>query len=296
MADGWREAARVALLRLRGPSGWGERAGAPPRVEPTALAGLGLLADGHGSDEALRRSADWLAGLQQPDGPLGISPGLAAPHWTTPHAILFWAALGRCDAPRDRAVRWLLGQRGIATADPMGVFGHDTSLIGWPWVEDTHSWLEPTALAVLALRRQGLGDHARTREGLQLIRNRAIRTGGWNYGNSTVLGRTLRPQPGPTGLALLALAGIDRPSPAVGRAIAYLQATLPEVRSAPSLCWGLLGLRAWGRRPAEAGSWLAEAHALAHHRGDSASRLALLLLAASDRALGVLGMDAADSA
>ena len=33
--------------------------------------------------------------------------------------------------------------------------GHDSTLIGWPWVEGTHSWIEPTAWAVLALKSVG---------------------------------------------------------------------------------------------------------------------------------------------
>src|SRR5262249_10379671 len=149
------------------------------------------------------------------------------------------------------------------TPENRGVIGHDTSLIGWPWVEGTHSWLEPTALAILALAGEGLGDHPRVRDGVRLILDRAIPSGGWNYGNKAVFGRMLRPQPGPTGMALLALAGRagGQASPAVTRALDYLRGTLPAVRAAVSLGWGVLGLRAAGACPAQAQSWLAEAYA-----------------------------------
>ena len=109
-------------------------------------------------------------------------------------------------------MRWLLDQGGVAIpnlAAPERTVGHDTAIVGWPWVADTHSWLEPTAVAILALRREGKVDHPRVREGLRLIRDRAIPTGGWNYGNNIAFGRDLRPQPAPTGIALLALAGIE---------------------------------------------------------------------------------------
>ena len=57
------------------------------------------------------------------------------------------------------------------------MLGHDPTLTGWPWVGGTHSWVEPTSLAVLALRREGLGKHPRVEEGLKVIRDRAIVSG-----------------------------------------------------------------------------------------------------------------------
>ncbi|MBX6315833.1 MAG: hypothetical protein IRY99_23410, partial [Isosphaeraceae bacterium] len=260
---GWEEAAREELLRLRGSmAAWGDQPGAPPRVEPTALAALGLLAEAPEprESEAATRAADLLARLQRPDGALGVSATLTAPGWSTPYALLLWAALDRHAERRDRALRWLLGCTGTTFSGPTAsVLGHDATIPGWPWVEGTHSWLEPTALAVLALRRLGLGDHPRTHAGLRLIRDRAIRQGGWNYGNNAVFGHPLRPQPAPTGLALLALAGVARPPCSVLRAIRYLEGVLPAIRSALSLGWGLLGLRAWGHWPEGADAWLAEA-------------------------------------
>jgi len=73
----------------------------------------------------------------------------------------------------------------------------------------------------------------------------------------------------------------------VDRAIRSLTATLPGVRAASSLGWGLLGLRAWGVEPEGAERWLAEAYRHALGRPDAAPRLALLLLAAGGRALSL---------
>ncbi|HEU5118087.1 MAG TPA: hypothetical protein VFT74_15800, partial [Isosphaeraceae bacterium] len=144
-------------------------------------------------------------------------------------------------------------------------------------------------------RREGLTDHPRVVEGLRLIRDRTIESGGWNYGNKVVFGRELRPQPAPTGLGLLALAGHEDRTPAVRRAIAYLQDVLPSIRSAASLCWGLLGLRAWGHRPENAASWLEEGRQLSKKRGDTALRLSCLLLAAGTHSLKQLGLAEGDS-
>lgn len=296
---GWVETARGALLHLRGDAaGWGYRPETAPCVEPTVLACLGLLATDRdrraGRPPAeVRGSADWLASLQGRDGSLGVSATLPTPGWTTPYGVLLWAALGGYTAQRERAAHWLLGQAGIPVpilAPSERTVGHDTTIIGWPWVAETHSWLEPTALTILALRRDGRADHPRVGDGLRLIRDRAIAAGGWNYGNNVAFGRDLRPQPAPTGLALLALSRAGGRTEIIERAIRYLQGALPGTRAIQSLCWGVLGLRAWGCCPEAADGWLAEARAQALRRPDSAPRLAHLLLAAGDRSLELLGM------
>ena len=273
-----------------GPTRWAPRRS----VEPTALVCLGLLASDPDGTQALpvaRSAAAWLASVQNPDGSLGLSRELATPCWGTPHAIWLWTALGFEPDRASRAVRWLLESKGEAL-EPKGVVasGHDPTIVGWPWVGHTHSWLEPTALAVLALRCVGQIDHPRAQEGLRLIRDRAIPGGGWNYGNSAAFERELRPQPAPTGLALLALAGIDDRSPQVNRALAYLEQVLPGTRSAQSLAWGLLALKAWGLCPREAQRWLAEAYARVAAIREPSTRIAYLLLAQSDRSLSLLGL------
>jgi hypothetical protein len=296
----WRTAARRELLRLRGrATGWGYRQGASPGVEPTVLACLALLAthddgDAQGADSPADARAiglacaDWLALIQGRDGALGVSESQPDPGWATSFGLLLWQALAVHGASRRRGWEWLLRQEGERIPNDGGsdrIVGHDTMLAGWPWVGGTHSWLEPTAMAVLALRRDGLGDHSRVVEGFRLIRDRSVESGGWNCGNKSTFGRPLRPLPAPTGLALLALAGRDDRTDVVTRAIRYLHVTLPGVRASASLGWGLLGLRAWRSVPPEADRWLAEAHERATGRPDAGPKLALLLLAGGDHAL-----------
>ncbi len=297
MNEFWQERARRELIGRRSTDpAWGYRVGAAPGAESTALASLGLLATGsEGSAQADRRiaeeSAGWLAALQRGDGSVPATPDPAMPGWTTPHALLLWCGLAGFRTHRQRACDWLLGRKGVpipTTPANRGVLGHDATLIGWPWIDGTHSWLEPTALAILALAREGLGHHPRVRQGVSLILDRAIPSGGWNYGNKAVFGRVLRPQPGPTGIALLALTGrVDR-SPATTAAVDYLRATLPTLRAAVSLGWGVLGLRAHGACPAAAQSWLAEAYAQCTGRPDATLGLAVLLLAAGAGTLDLI--------
>jgi hypothetical protein len=266
-------------------------------VEATALASLGLHAcwDGQPPDPertAVDRVAAWLETIQQPDGSLGVSLSLPSPGWATPYAILLWQALGGRSSARKRAADWLLAQRGESVATDQTsksrILGHDSNLTGWPWIAGTHSWIEPTALSILALAGEGQAEHPRVAEGVVLLRDRALSHGGWNYGNTTVFGRELRPQPGPTGLALVALSHVpvpDRP-PCVDRALAYLQRAIGDVRAPCWLGWGMLGLRAWNDCPQEAGAWLAESWSLHQSARDATVGLALLLLATGTPVLG----------
>jgi hypothetical protein len=236
-------------------------------------------------------AGDGLARHQRRDGSLGVVATLATPGWATSFALLLWQAVGGFEEERRRAAAWLLGERVATTpreAGPDRITGHDPSVPGWPWVEDTHPWVEPTALEVLALAREGLVGHPRVSDGVRLLRDRQIGAGGWNYGNTTVFGRALRPQLAPTGMSLLALAASGAGREEVGESLDYLRRSLPGVRAATSLGWGVLGLRAWCCGPAEAEGWLAESAAAALGREDPAPRLGLLLLASGTSGVGLL--------
>ena len=258
----WVDRARRELLARQGQAGWwGYRDAGSPAVEPTATAGLALLAAGEAAAAPGRRrpGPGPAAGRVNARGPRHTTSG-----WATPHAMLLWGALDGFDDNRRKARDWLLSIGGKPVREDAAdrpALGHDASLIGWSWVGGTHSWLEPTATAVLALIAAGSRDHPRVREGLRLIVDRAIPGGGWNYGNKAVYGTALRPQPGPTGLGLLALAAGDlRESPAAAPAIAYLRRVLPATHAAASVGWGVLGLRAHDACPPEADSWLSSAY------------------------------------
>ena len=257
MAD-WTDEARSRLQSLRsGQGNWGYKQGGRVGVEPSVLSSLGLIASGDCTTDAndlagARVTAEWMAGIQRCDGSLPVVAEIETPAWTTPYAILLWSALGGYQDPRTRARACLLHVQGQSLPRDQltaKVIGHDPTVRGWPWVESTHSWVEPTALAALALCQEGLHTHGRVRAGIHLILNRSLRSGGWNYGNPAVLGRALRAQPGPSGLALLALEAHGEETPECRRGIDYLRQALRDVRAGTSLGWGVLGLRAWDACP-----------------------------------------------
>lgn len=275
------------LVELQNPdSGWGYHRGGTSAVEPTVLACLALQA--HSSDKEVPhnefavRGARWLEQIQQPDGALGVTGDLSAPRWPTAYGLLAWTLFPDFRSPARQALNWLLNEKG-ERGSPNNVVHHDYTLQGWPWRSKTHSWVEPTAVSVLALRRAGYTAHKRTKEGMDLILDRAIVTGGWNYGNKKVFGTELRPQPATTGLALMALAEMDGYHELIDRACSYLVNALQEIRSTMSLCWGLTGLTAWHHRPLESEIWVREAFELLQHRQPSARDLACLLLGSGNK-------------
>jgi hypothetical protein len=292
----WPDQARHELVGLRGRQGnWGYKKGGAPGVEPSVLSSLALVASGNRDSAAsdlagARSAAEWLAVSQRPDGSLPVSTEIGVPGWTTPYALLLWHAVPGFEESRSRARAWLLGLQGktLPRSETItGVIGHDATARGWPWVLNTHSWVEPTALVTMALCHEGLNDHGRVKAGIHLILDRSLESGGWNYGNPAVLGRALRAQPGPSGLALLALAAHGKDSPECRRGIDYLRQALRDVRTGISLGWGVLGLRAWDACPPEAATWLGESYRRYGARSDGVVSLALLLLAAGAASLNL---------
>ena len=252
-------------------------------AEPTALTCLAMRAH---QVEANRwvHGLGSLARMQRSDGSIPVAGHVPSPGWPTGLAVLAWA-LANPDSPVAyadpiaRAVGWLVKTEGAELSPRPDVFGHDRTLKGWGWADQTHSWVEPTAYGVLALRAVGRAEHARVREGVRLLRDRGFSDGGWNYGNTRVFSNTLRPFPATTGIALAALAGEPK-NAQVEPSLRYLFKEMTHVRSPFSLGWGLIGLTSWGARPPEADTWVGEAAAASTARAMNTLEDALLLLAA----------------
>lgn len=254
----------------------------PPASEPTALAALALLR--HGRWKAAVRACQWLADRQTAAGSVGVMEGHDEPAWTTGWAVLAWRASRRLPAEFEperfetrveSAMRWLLEAKG-EVLEPSAEMGHDVTLPGWPWVLGTHSWIEPTAISLLALRAAGESQHERAQLAEKLLLDRLLPSGGCNYGNTVVLGQTLRPHVAPTGLAMLALSGVSDPQGRIAASLDYLQNALDGATAPTSLALGLLGLAAHGQRVSSAEDWLAGAASrLPPGRHASAALLAL---------------------
>jgi hypothetical protein len=241
---------------------WSYRPGGPTAVEPLCLAVLALV--GHGKAETASAALEELLKLQAPDGSFGVYDGepTGAPHWTTAFAVAALVAAERPlpegDARRDRfraavvaADKFLLEGIPSTVFDLTTDISHDTTLHGWPWVGGTHSWLEPTAMALVALKASGMRGHPRSAEAVRLLVDRLLPEGGCNHGNTFVLGQKLVPHIQPTGIVLLALAGESVNDARVGKSLDYLARTIDATTTAASLAYALLGLAAHGRTPSQ---------------------------------------------
>jgi hypothetical protein len=218
------------------------------RVDATAWGVLAFRGAG-GEQATLENHRARLSHEQDEDGRLSVNKGYPDSYWPTPLAVLAWQDSSHSQAAQGRAIRFLLETTGVhrpRRSDELA--GHDPLLKGWPWVGSTHSWIEPTALAVIALKATGHGQHDRVREAIRMMLDRQLPHGGWNYGNTLIFGRELHPMPENTGAALTGLAGVvDQEK--VARSISYLQGEVDRIGTPISLGWGLLGLAAWDLWP-----------------------------------------------
>ena len=258
----------------------GYEAQAAPATEPTAIAALSLIA--HGKHESAKLAVDFLASIQSADGSVGVREKEPDPKWPTSLAVLAWLAYDKqaYAAKIDRAVHWILASKGKAM-EQTNDMGHNTQLVGWSWAEGTHSWIEPTAFHLLALKATGHADNLRTREGVTLLLDRQLPSGGCNYGNTSVLGQMLRPHVQPTGIALLALAKEQDQGSRIAKSVAWLRIALSEATTPTSLAWGLLGLAAHGVAMPNAPKWLEAAARQVQIHDGSPYKLALLTLASA---------------
>ena len=278
----------VAQIEVRALPGGGfaNREGENFRPDATAWAVLALRAHGVGGElqDAARQR---LAAAQLADGRVSISPEHPKAFWPTPLAILAWQGSPMHRAAQDRAVAFLLATSGEHwEKQPDAIHGHDSIIKGWPWTADTHSWTEPPSLAVIALRAAGYGDHERVAEARRMLLDRQIPGGGWNYGNTTMFDQTLPAMPESTGLVLDCLS--DKTSRvAIQRSVAYLEKIVATLNTPRTLGWALLGLTAWGARPAAAGAWI-EACLAREDRFGGYDTVSLALLLVAQRASGGL--------
>jgi hypothetical protein len=268
--------------------GWGAEVGRSSDTEATSLAlmALGAFA-GDAPGGMAGRAADWLAAVQTPDGSWPLRAGLPAGSWTTSLAV---TALSPLPAQRERSLRgarWLLTQEGrkpdwltrlLTRWLPQGrSIQLDPTLTGWPWAGGSFAWVEPTAYALLALKkarqhlRAGETDR-RIGQGEALILDRMCPGGGWNYGNSRVLGEDLSPYSETTAIALIALQD-RRQHPAVRTSLETLKRLMAGAESGMALAWSMLCLSVYGEdasrwRPAlfqayERGAFLGSTRTLA---------------------------------
>lgn len=239
---------QTLLAAQNSDGGWGYRGGSSSWTEPTAYALLAL-----GDEPAAARAREWLARNQRGDGGFAPRPSVEESTWVTALAAL----AGCVPAAESRAVEWMLSQ-----SNRDSTFIHrlrqwmrgaqslsENNTPGWSWYPGTAGWVVPTSLTLLALgkaarRTPGARLRERIAQGRQFLLDRMCEDGGWNHGSTRALGFQSGSYPETTGIALLALHGMEKSR--MARSIAKAEDHFRACRSMEGLAWLELGLLAQG--------------------------------------------------
>jgi len=250
------------------------------RTDATAWGILAFLA-ADGDEEILDRHRARLVHEQDQGGRLCIDREHPDSYWPTALAVLAWQNSSGSQFAQDRAVRFLLESTGLHSPGTIDApWAHDPALRGWAWINDTHSWIEPTAVSLIALRTAGHGEHERVNEAIRMMLDRQLPHGGWNYGNTLMFGKELHPMPEGSGAALAGLRGMVGQEK-VARSLSYLRGEADRLRTPISLGWTLLGLAAWDLWPSNGLALVERCLANQSRYGEyDTSALCLLLLGA----------------
>lgn len=241
--------------------GWGYYRGTTSRVEPTSWAVLALAADfGNRTARGLVPHLSFLASRRGSSGLLVDDPGVPPNLAFNGLAALALTPLARDvdSGLLDQVLAGILGIRGIRLPAAPDI-RQDNSLQGWPWIDGTFSWAEPTSWCLLALKRCARRNQrarqlerggpeplaSRIDEAERLLIDRCCPTGGWNFGNANVMGQDLRPYVPTTALGLLAMQD-RRDHPVVARSLDYLYAHRLSELSGLALALTLICLQVYG--------------------------------------------------
>ncbi|NTV81108.1 MAG: terpene cyclase/mutase family protein [Candidatus Aminicenantes bacterium] len=232
--------------------GWGYEPRRASLVEPSAFSVLALHARGD-SPEAGRGLA-YLKSNQKDSGAVGTGPLDPEGSWMAYAALLAFHALGA--GPEEQRLKaWILGFEDASDrftkeeiASIAARFRYDASIRGWPWTPRTTAWVEPTALFILGLRHAGVpATEKRIRSGVDLIIDRRVPSGGWNFGNPFSSSFELEASTMSTALALSALgaAGVPESRPEARAGIRYIARAMNGDISTASLAWLLLAAKSF---------------------------------------------------
>ncbi len=250
--------------------GWGYYAGKMSFSEPTCFTIL-ALSNSELYELNTQNGLSWLTNQQLKDGGWKVSPNDDEASWTTSHAVIVLATLGRQktrhtslkDLVRDLGVPWLLNAHGhLLSVNKL--LKLDTKARGWPWMKGTSSWVEPTAYALIALKL-AMSRHdswlvsyppqtytkynQRAQDAEALFFDTMCKGGGWNYGNSCVLGVDLKPFISTTAITLIALQGCEENEmahKAIQQGLNLIKAPVDIELSALSLAWSIICLSIYG--------------------------------------------------
>jgi Prenyltransferase and squalene oxidase repeat len=247
----------VALIEAaqNADGGWPYEPGRSSWTEPSVFALLSSL--GAGSPPGfVKRGVEWLVANQNSDGGWSPQPKTGPSTWVTALAAMLPATVID-EAVHQKCVKWLLEQTGqesnMVHRIRQWMLGNQDLSVGaekgWPWYPGAAAWVMPTALSLLALRKEQAIHPAdaltgRIHEGTQYLLLHTCKGGGWNHGSTHALGYESSPYPETTGVALLALRGVKAPEVDLG--IAQAEKFIQEPNPAGA-AWLRLGLMAQKR-------------------------------------------------
>jgi len=247
----------LLLGAQNGDGGWGSVKGKRSNTESSSFALMALKSlERKPFDRQTTAGLKWLLQHQRDDGSWSLNDVSKQSSWTTPIAVLALLSFQDQREHALRAAKWILTQEGrkpgwvasllVRLSLVKKMTELDPYLSGWSWTAGAFSWVEPTSYSLMALKRlkgslDGTNCEERIRQGEMLIYDRMCENGGWNYGNSRVLGEALWPYPDVTAVALIALQ--DRTtSEANQKSLRALDAMMREAASGTALGWGILCL------------------------------------------------------
>ncbi len=298
-----REIALQFLLGVQNPDGgWGAREKRRSNTEATAHALLGLhSANDPTLNQSIDRGLSFLAKHQLADGSWPFIASVANGSWTTGLVIFTLTALASHEQRALRGATWLLEQRGWQLGWLASLWHRwapqkmpirlNPNLEGWSWTPGAFSFVEPTAYALLALKKlrprlqiQRLED--RIHQGELLIYDRMCHSGGWNCCGSGVLDKELYPYPDTTALALIALQD-HHTADANKQSLHALHDMLAHVQSGLTLSWAILCFALYGQEVSQWQGHLTNAYEKTEFLGETKT-FALALLASSQDANSIL--------